>query len=93
MNRNVEVGVLSYKIEQGIRDGKLMLELYFDNPYGDIREYANFVDAFHTFLKEKGYATPVHRSTKSDVEEITSKISQSLEEEVANSTQRADDLA
>ncbi|MCR8982593.1 hypothetical protein [Brevibacillus laterosporus] len=88
MSRNVEVGVLTYKIEQGIRDGKLILELYFDNPYGDIQEYAKFVDAFYAFLKEKGYATPVDRSTKSDVEEITSKIAKSLEEEIENSTQR-----
>ncbi|AYB38514.1 hypothetical protein [Brevibacillus laterosporus] len=90
MNRNVEVRVLSYKIEQGIRDGKLILELDFDNPFGDIQEYAKFVDAFHTFLKEKGYATHVIRSAKSDVDVdgILSKISESLEKEIANSTQR-----
>ncbi|RAP29161.1 hypothetical protein C2W64_04108 [Brevibacillus laterosporus] len=87
MSRNVTIGVLSYKIEQDFQEGKLILELYFDNPSGDIKEYANFVDAFHVFLKEKGYAAPVVTSTKGDIDEVVTKISKSLGEQIANSTQ------
>ncbi|MBG9788519.1 hypothetical protein [Brevibacillus laterosporus] len=59
MNRNVEVGVLSYKIEQGTSEGKLLLELDFYNPSGNIQEYERFLNAFNSFLEEGGYTPPI----------------------------------
>lgn len=55
---NVKVGVSSYKIKQNVSEGKLVLELYFDNPDGDCKAYAQFMDDFKSFLKERGYAPP-----------------------------------
>lgn len=58
MSGNVTVGIQSYKIEQNFEEGKLILDLYVDNPEGDVQKYAKFIDDFETFLKEKGYAIP-----------------------------------
>ena len=87
MSGNVTVGIQSYKIEQDFEEGKLILDLYFDNPEGDVQKYAKFIDDFETFLKEKGYAFPVVKSTKSDVDEVIKNITKSLEEQTKNSAQ------
>ncbi|MED1790350.1 hypothetical protein P4V47_23280 [Brevibacillus laterosporus] len=65
MSGNVTVGILSYKIEQDTLDGKLILELDFDNPSGNIQEYESFLKAFNAFLEEGGYAPPIIQALKS----------------------------
>ncbi|MCR8986101.1 hypothetical protein NW801_13815 [Brevibacillus laterosporus] len=82
MSGNVTVGIQSYKIEQNFEEGKLILDLYFDNPEGDVQKYAKFIDDFETFLKEKGYAIPVVKPTESDIDEVLTKFNKSLEEQI-----------
>lgn len=62
VDKQVTVAITSYKIEQKEDEGKLTLELFFDNPDGDCNAYAIFLDEFVAFVQKMGVAPPSLKS-------------------------------